>query len=102
MEVLQDAGSNPAASILTGKIMNKHNRRTNMGSGFGKKEKYPYPSRHGSHSSMINEEKTNELEALHGNSDRVVLEDEKGFYITEKRRLDTGLADPSRYSARSK
>jgi len=51
---------------------------------------------------MTNEDKTDELEALYGHSDQVVLEDEKGFYITEKRRLDTGLADPNRYSARSK
>ena len=49
---------------------------------------------------MINEEKTKELEALHGHSAQVVLEDEKGFYITEKRRLDTGLADPNRYPSR--
>jgi len=82
--------------------MNKYNRRRNTGTGFGKKEKYPYPSRHGSHGSMINEEKTAELTALHGNSKNVVLEDENGFYITEKRRLDTGLADPNRYSSRRK
>jgi len=75
-------------------------RSKNRAQGFGKKEKYPYPSRHGSHSSMINEEQTAELDALFGNSLQVVLEDEKGFYITQKRRLDTGLADPNRYSRR--
>ena len=80
--------------------MNKYNRRRNLGVGFGKKEKYPYPSRHGSHASMTNEDKTDELEALYGHSDQVVLEDEKGFYITEIRRLDTGLADPNRYPSR--
>ena len=100
MEVLQDAGSNPAASIFIGKIMNKYNNYKNTGPGFSKKEKYLYPSRHGSHSSMINEEKTAELIALYGHSKNVVLEDENGFYITEKRRIDTGLADPSRYSSR--
>jgi len=82
--------------------MNKYNKRRNIAQGFGKKEKYPYPSRHGSHASMINEERTSELEALFGHSRQVMLEDEKGFYITEKRRLDTGLADPNRYSSRSK
>ena len=44
-----------------------------MGPGFGKKEKYPYPSRHGSHASMINEEKTSELEALFGHSKHCLL-----------------------------
>jgi hypothetical protein len=77
-------------------------KRRNIIQGYGKKEKYPYPSRHGSHSPMINEEKTAELEALFGNSRQVVLEDEKGCYITERRRLDTGLADPNRYSSRRK
>ena len=77
-------------------------KHRNIVQGFGKKEKYPYPSRHGSHSSMINEQETSELEALFGHSKQVALEDEKGLYITEKRRLDTGLADPSRYSSRRK
>ena len=32
--------------------------------------------------------------------DEVVCEDDKGYYITEKRRLDNGMADPNRYSQR--
>lgn len=67
----------------------------------GKKEPVKkYPSRYGSHLSMINEERTAELEALYGDSLRIMLEDEKGFYITYRSRLDSGLADPKRYSSR--
>lgn len=54
---------------------------------------YPYPSRYGSHKSMINEEKTKELD----NPTLVVLTDEWGDYTTLISRLDTGLADPIRF-----
>ena len=68
----------------------------------GKREpEKQYPSRYGSHSSMIDEQKAAELEALYGNSERVMLEDEGGHYITYRSRLDSGLADPKRYSSRS-
>lgn len=67
----------------------------------GKKEPVKkYPSLYGSHLSMVNEERTAELEALYGDSLRIMLEDEKGFYITYRSRLDSGLADPKRYSSR--
>lgn len=34
-------------------------------------------------------------------SDReVICEDEKGFYVTLKNRIDSGLADPNRYASR--
>jgi len=58
-----------------------------------KQESYKYPTRFGSHSSMIDEEKTGEL----NNDQVVVLEDEHGYYTTERKRLDSGLADPNRY-----
>tara|TARA_B100000749_G_C18410295_1_gene458776 strand:+ start:1020 stop:1265 length:246 start_codon:yes stop_codon:yes gene_type:complete len=58
-----------------------------------KSEKYPYPSRYGSHSSMIDEEKTEEL----SDKNLVVLEDEHGYYITSRKKLDSGFADPKRY-----
>ena len=45
----------------------------------------------GSHLEMVVEE----LE-----DGKVKCEDEKGFYITEKRNLDNGLADPNRYSTK--
>ena len=58
-----------------------------------KQESYKYPTRYGSHSSMIDEEKTGEL----NNDKEVVLEDEYGYYTTERKRLDSGLSDPNRY-----
>ena len=51
-----------------------------------KKEKYPYPSRYGSHRSMV----------VHEDGNRVVCEDEYGQYWTTVDRLDNGEADPRR------
>ena len=59
-----------------------------------KHEDYKYPTRFGSHSSMIDEEKTSELK----DDQIVVLEDEHGYYTTDRKRLDSGLADPNRYN----
>ena len=53
-----------------------------------KKEKHPYPSRFGSHTSMIVEEK----------GEWVICEDEDGLYPTLRRFIDNGLADPHRFS----
>lgn len=61
-----------------------------------KKENYVFPSRFGSHASMVDKEATNKL--IPYESDNVVLKDEFGFYTTLKNRLDTGLADPNRYT----
>ena len=59
-----------------------------------KQEAYKYKTRYGSHSDMIDEDKTSEL-----NDEKLaVLEDEHGYYITERRRIDNGLADPKRYT----
>ena len=55
-------------------------------------EKYLYPSRFGSHASMLNEVATEEL----GSEGLVVLTDEWGDYKTEEYRLDNGLNDPNR------
>ena len=61
-----------------------------------KHEAYKYKSRFGSHADMIDEEKTSEL-----NDDKlVVLEDEHGYYVTERIRLDSGLSDPKRCDGR--
>lgn len=50
-----------------------------------------FPSPYGSHKSMVNEEyKFNDPKF-------VVCVDEHGPYLTEKNRLDSGLADPNRY-----
>jgi hypothetical protein len=59
------------------------------------KEKYKFPTRFGSHNSMVDVDLTADL-AREG---LVVCKDEFGWYITEKRRLDNGLADPLRYSS---
>jgi len=53
-----------------------------------KKENYPFPSRYGSHKSMIVKEYDNS----------VVCKDEYGEYLTEKKQLDSGLADPNRHA----
>ena len=57
------------------------------------KEDYLYPSKYGSHSSMINEEETESLT----DKNLVVCQDDVGNYTTSRDRLDTGLADPNRY-----
>ena len=60
-----------------------------------KTEKYPYPSHYGSYAAMVNEGMTEQLE----NEKLVVCKDENGYYITERNRLDTKLADPNRYAS---
>jgi len=52
---------------------------------------YPYPSRFGSHSSMMVDPQPEDL-----GQDEVFLEDEYGQYVTERKFLDTGLMDPHR------
>ena len=58
-----------------------------------KPEAYTYPTRYGSHTSMVDMEKTGEL----NKENKVVIQDEHGYYITDESRLDNGLADPNRY-----
>ena len=70
--------------------MARHSKRRYTGPT--KKEEYLYPSRFGSHASMIDEEKTSEL----NDESKVVLLDEYGHYVTCRTRLDNGLADPKR------
>lgn len=54
-----------------------------------KKEEYAYPSRFGSHKSMVIAEKEDGT---------VVCHDEFGDYITLKNRVDNGSSDPNRYT----
>ena len=54
-----------------------------------------YPSLYGSHSSMIDKDKT---EALTNHS-RVICVDALGAYETDRDRLDTRLHDPNRTSS---
>jgi len=51
---------------------------------------YPYPSRYGTHKSMV-------VEQTDG---VVVCEDEFGKYITSADRIDNGTADPNRFDHR--
>lgn len=57
----------------------------------------PYPSPFGSHLSMVDLEETAKL----NDPNLVVLKDNAGFYVTERNRLDSGLADPNRYGKRT-
>lgn len=59
-----------------------------------KTEKYPFPSHYGSHASMVDKGLTEQL----GDEKLVVCKDEEGYYVTEKNRLDTKLADANRYA----
>lgn len=60
-----------------------------------KAEKYDYPSYYGSHSSMIDKDLT---ACLVDDKKYVALKDEFGSYVTERANLDTGLADPYRFT----
>jgi hypothetical protein len=60
-----------------------------------KAQKYPYPSRYGSHHSM-RVPVPDELKDLVVVG-QVVCQDENGTYITDFDRLDNGRADPNRY-----
>ena len=57
-----------------------------------------YPSTYGSHKSMIDEDNSSKLE----DDSLVICKDNDGFYVTQKFRLDNGLADPNRYLSREK
>ena len=61
-----------------------------------KVEPYKYPTRYGSHSSMIDEKKTEEL----NKENKVVIQDEHGYYVTDEDRIDNGLSDPKRYCSK--
>lgn len=58
------------------------------------KDPYAYPSRFGSHRSMV-------VPPIEGagivSGGGVVCRDEWGEYVTEEKRLDNGLADSNRY-----
>lgn len=55
------------------------------------------PSQYGSHKSMVvNIDR--EAEGHNVPEDKVICKDEKGYYVTYKKRLDSGLADPCRYA----
>ena len=59
-------------------------------------------SPYGSHADMVVEpeevEPNDELYLVHLHHSEVVCKDDKGYYVTDKTRLDNGLADTNRYS----
>ena len=61
-----------------------------------KKHKNPYPSEYGSHKSMV----IPTPPEIRLESHQVLCQDQLGPYVTEKTRLDNGMADPNRYSPR--
>lgn len=62
------------------------------------KKDYPYPTHFGSHESMIDEEATKKMFGDDKDSEKVVLKDDLGLYVTERRKLDNGLNDYNRSS----
>lgn len=60
---------------------------------YEKPQAYEYPTRFGSHASMIDEEATKVL----SDENKVVCNDELGSYTTERKYLDCGMADLNRY-----
>lgn len=55
------------------------------------------PSPYGSHSSMV-VDIDKEAQNHSVPKDKIICKDEKGYYITYKKRIDNGLADPCRYA----
>lgn len=55
------------------------------------------PSAYGSHSSMV-VDIDNEAKGHNVPKDKVICKDEKGYYVTYKKRIDNGLSDPCRYA----
>lgn len=51
---------------------------------------------YGSDSSMVVD--LSQYKPISINTDEVVCKDDRGFYITKKNRINSGLADPSRHS----
>lgn len=51
---------------------------------------------YGSDSNMIVD--LSQYKPISINADEVVCKDDRGFYITKKNRINSGLADPSRHS----
>ncbi|NDB55018.1 hypothetical protein EB169_04220 [archaeon] len=55
------------------------------------------PSAYGSHSSML-VDIDKEARGHNVPKDKVICQDERGYYVTYKNRIDNGLADPCRYA----
>jgi hypothetical protein len=66
----------------------------------GKNKGPVFPSEFGSHAGMINAELNEKIAAAKQDATDPwqVLTDERGNYATRKSRIDTGMADPNRFS----
>jgi hypothetical protein len=53
----------------------------------------------GSHSEMIVSCEDPHIQILKIDDDQVICKDDTGYYITNKNRIDSGLADPNRYAS---
>jgi hypothetical protein len=73
--------------------MAKHIKMPKHQTGRSVTTKTPY----GSTSDMI-VESVAEFKDLQLNDGQVVLQDDDGYYITERNRVDSGRADPNRYA----
>tara|TARA_B100000287_G_scaffold247156_1_gene232322 strand:- start:3606 stop:3857 length:252 start_codon:yes stop_codon:yes gene_type:complete len=60
------------------------------------------PSWFGSHESMVVDHSEVQIggQDVLLSEDQVLCKDDNGYYITEKKKLDSGVADPNRYSNR--
>ena len=60
------------------------------------------PSWFGSHASMVVDHSELQIggKDIRLSEDQVLCKDDSGYYVTEKNKLDNGLADPNRYSNR--
>ena len=60
------------------------------------------PTWFGSHASMVVDHSEVQIggEDVTLSEGQVLCQDDNGYYITEKKKLDTGVADPNRYSIR--
>lgn len=64
----------------------------------GKAAEPAFPSSFGSHKSMV-DMSSEDKQTLWGTG-LVICKDERGRYITKRFRLDSGIADPSRFAGR--
>jgi hypothetical protein len=53
----------------------------------------------GSHSDMIVSCEDPAIQSLKIDDNQIICKDDTGYYITEKNRIDSGLADPNRYAS---
>tara|TARA_R100000008_G_C3577779_1_gene166353 strand:- start:1623 stop:1877 length:255 start_codon:yes stop_codon:yes gene_type:complete len=60
------------------------------------------PTWFGSHASMVVDHSEIQIggKDVRLSEDQVLCKDDNGYYVTEKKKLDSGLADPNRYSNR--